>query len=159
MSIKKKFTAAPLVLDNMHPTPKVLVLFLDALMNDDPRAMSALLRERPCMAKKANALTPDERMSVLSASSTTNFFYTCSKESTFGLVAIAEGQSVRALATECHLDKYIRWGTSRETDRPATIADIAEFLQTSKEHETPANVISLFDRLSCDKRRVKRSRS
>lgn len=140
----------------MSLAPRKLVFLLDAVVNDDDEAMRSLIRDCPYMAKKYDTLTRDERTTVLPAGSTTNHFYTCG--SMFGLVVVAE-LKVRELAKVCLLNQYIHWGTNSDPVSLATVADVAELLQISKEHETPVKILSFFKSLSTvDEKPKKRAR-
>ena len=143
----------------MTASAEILVILFDALMIDDAVVLGYLLRRFPLMRKKASELTDDERDVLSPPESMTNHFYTChrtlddDKDVKFGLVAL-DTPTARVLARECELESlwkpedYIHWGANTDPVEVATVADIAEVLEASKKHATPAKVLSLLKKMN-----------
>lgn len=136
----------------MAVSAEVLVLLLEATMKDDEAFLRCLLRKFPLMQRKASELTSDEQESLYPCALMSNHFYTIDCASgiekvSFGLVAL-ETATAKVLARECNLEEYIYWGTNADPVRVATIADIAEVLETSEKHRTPVNLLALLKEMN-----------
>lgn len=103
----------------------VLVLLLDAILNDDVDMVRALIRRFPLMGKD-DALTPEERARIYDASTMTDHFYVHEHDGgKKGGVVLADEPTTRKLVDECNLSRFVHWGVNTDPVEVCTAAQLA----------------------------------
>lgn len=121
-----------------------LVLFLDAVVNDNEPLMRLLVERFPVMAMPMVARTADEKKLISSATCDYLFMH----EGTFGIV-LTDDVGVRSLVSECDFgNAIIYWGRNSDPVEVCTVATIAKAMQASEKYNTPTNVLTYFQQLA-----------
>jgi hypothetical protein len=120
---------------------QALILFLDAVVNDDGEMMRELIQRFPLMAK--TKLSYEELRRICPPEKMCNHFYV-QQDGSFGLV-VEDIHTSRTLVSQCNIAAYIYWGPNSDPVPVATVAQVAEAMRTFEQHQTPTKVLAVLE--------------